>query len=276
MARTSTDELLDEAESLIESAEGDRDTLNDALAVLDRARAGAQAPEERFDAWFLTGVAWSDLGDLGAALRAFEEALTHAPDSVEARQERALTLFEMRRYEEASKALEALIADNADDAWGHYYLGLIAERTGKADKAQALLQKAHALLPDEVPGPAKLSDAEFAQAVDEALRALPDYARKHLETTPVTIEAIPDEDDLTQGDHSPTIVGLFRGQGVTERSMLDGQVSQMPSIVLFQRNLERSTRSAEELHEQIRVTVLHEVGHLLGLDEDELYARGLD
>jgi predicted Zn-dependent protease with MMP-like domain len=49
-----------------------------------------------------------------------------------------------------------------------------------------------------------------------------------------------------------------------------------PSIVLFQRNLERFVRSRAELAEEIRVTLVHEVGHYLGLDEDELYERGLD
>ena len=42
------------------------------------------------------------------------------------------------------------------------------------------------------------------------------------------------------------------------------------SIVLFQRNLERFARSRAELIEEIGVTLVHEVGHFLGLDEDEL------
>jgi predicted Zn-dependent protease with MMP-like domain len=46
-------------------------------------------------------------------------------------------------------------------------------------------------------------------------------------------------------------------------------------IYLFRRNLLRSCRSQEELAKEIRITVLHEVGHLLGLDEDELDQWGL-
>ena len=49
-----------------------------------------------------------------------------------------------------------------------------------------------------------------------------------------------------------------------------------PAIFLYQKNLERSCRTRAELIEQIEVTVLHEVGHLVGLDEDDLEARGLD
>jgi predicted Zn-dependent protease with MMP-like domain len=48
------------------------------------------------------------------------------------------------------------------------------------------------------------------------------------------------------------------------------------SIALFQRNLERFARDREELLEEIRITLLHEVGHFLGLDEDRLRDLGLD
>ncbi len=53
--------------------------------------------------------------------------------------------------------------------------------------------------------------------------------------------------------------------------------SHLPSaILLYQRNLERFVRTREELVEEIRITLVHEVGHFLGLDEDELYERGLE
>jgi predicted Zn-dependent protease with MMP-like domain len=48
------------------------------------------------------------------------------------------------------------------------------------------------------------------------------------------------------------------------------------SIVLYQKNLERFARSRKELVEQIGITLIHEVGHFLGLDEDELWERGLE
>jgi predicted Zn-dependent protease with MMP-like domain len=46
-------------------------------------------------------------------------------------------------------------------------------------------------------------------------------------------------------------------------------------MYLFQKNLERAAASREELEEEIRITVLHEIGHHLGWDEEELEARGL-
>ena len=53
--------------------------------------------------------------------------------------------------------------------------------------------------------------------------------------------------------------------------------SHFPSgIVLYQKNLERLVRSREELLREIGVTLVHEVGHFLGLDEEELWERGLE
>jgi predicted Zn-dependent protease with MMP-like domain len=46
--------------------------------------------------------------------------------------------------------------------------------------------------------------------------------------------------------------------------------------VLYQKNLERLVRSREELVREIGVTLVHEVGHFLGLDEEELWERGLE
>ena len=69
---------------------------------------------------------------------------------------------------------------------------------------------------------------------------------------------------------------MFRGPGYGRGGAVDPVTHLPASIVLFQRNLERFARDREELAEEIRVTLVHEVGHFLGLDEDELYERGLD
>ena len=48
------------------------------------------------------------------------------------------------------------------------------------------------------------------------------------------------------------------------------------AILLYRLNLARAVRTRAELSEQIRRTLLHEIGHLEGLDEDDLRRRGLD
>ena len=101
--------------------------------------------------------------------------------------------------------------------------------------------------------------------------------RKDLTGVPVTVEDIPSSEDLLDGDPplSPTILGLFRGPALGEPcGPEDGPVCR--SVVLYRKNLARAVTSRDELLEQIRVTLLHEVGHLRGEDDLELAARGLE
>ena len=93
------------------------------------------------------------------------------------------------------------------------------------------------------------------------------------------LEDLPTEDDLHRYDPpmSPLeILGYFSGHSVAERSSNDAW-SQLPgTIVLFRSNLERMALDRNELIEQLRITMYHEVGHFLGLDEQDLEDRGLD
>ena len=70
------------------------------------------------------------------------------------------------------------------------------------------------------------------------------------------------------------LLGTFSGTSILEKSTHEPW-SQLPAtIVLYRRNLSRMSTSKEELTTQLRITLLHEVGHFLGLDEDDLEARG--
>jgi len=95
----------------------------------------------------------------------------------------------------------------------------------------------------------------------------------------IAVEEIPKDEDLLGESPplSPCILGVFRGSPVGERHSIMGGFDPYPaSIVLYQKNLERFARTREELIEQIGITVMHEVGHLMGLDEEDLWERGLD
>jgi len=75
---------------------------------------------------------------------------------------------------------------------------------------------------------------------------------------------------------SPSVLGMFRGAPFGQKASMDPWSHFPSSIVLYQRNLELFARDREELVEQIGVTLLHEVGHFLGLDEEDLARLGLD
>jgi len=112
--------------------------------------------------------------------------------------------------------------------------------------------------------------------VSEAIAALPEHAKPHLANVIIHAQALPSDEDLRRYDVSPSVLGLFRGQPVDARSPVEAAHHETAEITLYQNNLERFAVTRDALLEQIGVTVLHEVGHLLGLDEDDLAERGLD
>jgi predicted Zn-dependent protease with MMP-like domain len=73
---------------------------------------------------------------------------------------------------------------------------------------------------------------------------------------------------------TPELLGLFTGVPLDRQSQTSAGGELPPRIYLFKRNLERNVRGTAELAEQIRVTLYHELGHYLGLEEDDLEQAG--
>ncbi len=255
----------------------DPELARDALDRLDRVAKKTKAePELHVELLRIRAEAHDVLEEPHAVLRELEAAWKLLPDAEGLRLDRALALFETARFDEARRELTGLAADDPTGAWAHHFLGLIAERKGDAATAERELELAHKLDPDAFPKPVKLSEAEWNRAVAHAMKALPEHAKEQLGNVTVTFLPLPSDEDLQGGDLSPTMLGIFRGTPIPERNVLEASHHMTAEIVLFQRNLERAARSKDELFEQIDITVLHEVGHLLGLDEEELWERGLD
>ena len=93
------------------------------------------------------------------------------------------------------------------------------------------------------------------------------------------VEEVPSEEILRQYDPplSPgELLGYFSGHSLLERSV-DDPWSHLPAaILLFRRPLQRYAQDRETLISELRTTIYHEVGHFLGLEEDDLEDRGLE
>ena len=92
------------------------------------------------------------------------------------------------------------------------------------------------------------------------------------------IDAMPSGWMFEAGDPAstpPELLGLFVGAPNTEASA-DENAELPPRIFLFQRNLERAAKDRAALREEIRVTLYHEIGHLLGFDEEGVAEMGLE
>ncbi|MCP3137448.1 metallopeptidase family protein [Pyxidicoccus xibeiensis] len=273
--------LLGAADCLVCRTEEDREAAEEGLGLCARGLRLAQkaADVERvYEFLLLEGMALNQLGECERALKSVDAALGHMPRSADAQLERGIALFELCRFEEAQAAFEKVLKELPDEALAHHYLGLMAERRGDEKEAKRRFERAQALGPREFPPPVRLEEAEFDRAVEEAVKSLPRHAKQYLDNVTIAVEDIPSDEDLMGQDPplSPSILGVFLGTPVGERHLTDTFDPYPASIVLYQRNLERFARTREELIEQIGITVMHEVGHFMGLDEDDLWQRGLD
>jgi len=121
-----------------------------------------------------------------------------------------------------------------------------------------------------------LSWDEFCDVVQQVVETLPEAFQPYLENVVVDVREQPESEDwdrLQQRDDAPRedtlLLGLFTGVPITEQSY--GQ--QYPnSIRIFRRPLEQVSRDREELTKNIRETVLHELAHHFGFDEDQVEA----
>jgi predicted Zn-dependent protease with MMP-like domain len=121
----------------------------------------------------------------------------------------------------------------------------------------------------------RVSESEFAALVEEALRDIPEPFAGHLEGVAVDVEPLPDAQVCEEMgiDDPQEILGLYHGTPLTERSVEDG-IRLPDRITIYQRNIEAMCRSRREMIEQIRTTVLHEIGHFFGLSENDLEELG--
>ena len=113
-----------------------------------------------------------------------------------------------------------------------------------------------------------MTPASFEDLVERALDELPEELRRRMDNVVIVVEDEPGPDD---GD----VLGIYRGVDLTRRD--DSYVFALPDeIVIFQGPIERLCEAEDELVEQVRVTVLHEVAHHFGITDDRLAELGWD
>ena len=113
-----------------------------------------------------------------------------------------------------------------------------------------------------------LTDQEFDSVIQAALATLPAQFAELMSNVVITVEPYANEEWL-DGAPREEVFGLYLGVPLTERSF-DDPYHLPDQIFLFQAALEAAFPDRDALCEEIRVTVIHEVGHFFGLDEDEI------
>ncbi len=121
-----------------------------------------------------------------------------------------------------------------------------------------------------------VSHADFDRAVEEALDGIPDEFRPYLENVMVEVRPRPDAAFRREHDVPDDILGLYVGVPLEEKGPELAPTALPDRILIFRDNLCGMCTSRDELVDEIRITVLHEIGHHFGLDEDRLAELGYD
>ncbi len=260
-----------------------RDALRLGLELAQRGSRRAAARRRKSaplaaDLAVLEAQALNDLGRSDEALVRVDAALKLAPGRGDALHEKGVALFDLSKFADAKVAFAKALTIQPDDAYTHQMLGLTLEQLGDQKAADVELSRALALAPTELTPPVLITVEEFRKEIDAVIAGLPADRRARVSAIKVEITDLPDPSDLAavKPPFPPTILGLYRGP-VGHAALLPPQPGEeAPSIVLYRKNLARAVKTRRELSEQIRDTLLHEVGHLEGLDEDDLRRRGME
>jgi predicted Zn-dependent protease with MMP-like domain len=106
----------------------------------------------------------------------------------------------------------------------------------------------------------------FEQAVRRALDSLPPHLARALRNVAVVVE--------DENPDDPDLLGLYHGVPLTERGEAPPLLPD--TISIYRLPLEESFPDPDDLEDEIRITVLHELGHYFGMDEDRLADLGYE
>ncbi|MBN2243078.1 MAG: metallopeptidase family protein [Acidobacteria bacterium] len=123
----------------------------------------------------------------------------------------------------------------------------------------------------------RLSRKEFDRVVSRSLRRIPREIRENLENIVISVANRPSPELLEEMGVPPgeTLLGAYRGVSLTDRSALEPPLYP-DMILLFQKPLEEMCGTTLELERQVEITLVHEIAHYLGIDEERLATLGYE
>ena len=264
------DELIDEAYEALEEERFD-----------DAVEFGRQAIHQEPEGpagHYLTGAALVEMRHFEEAIPYLRNALRIDPHYPDARLCLASVQFSTCHFAATRVDLRRVLADEPNMADAHYWTAMCLERAGDFEAAEASFRRAAELDEERFRLPTRLPPEEFDRIVQDASTRLPEYFRAYLKTIHVVVDDLPPLDLLLEFDPplDPEILGLFVGTPLVERSLLETVPGPPDRIHLFRRNLERFADGSEQLVDEIRITMLHELGHAMGLDDEGLRRYGYE
>ena len=280
----------------VASAEGDLDA---ALAAFQKAMS---LDPEYFEPALLAAQLTAASGDLETGLTLAEQALDRAEEeeeyldallfkaelelAIEDGDAAAETLADLPpldvKLPEADFHIRAAACffelDDLDSAEAHFRsaaelapelgdaqhgLALLAQARGDEKEMISRFEKVRALDLAAPSSPFAVPEMRLVERAEAARNELPAELRDLIAKAPIRVEPYPSEEMVKEG-LDPRTVGLFTGEPLDPEDKKSQ--AHLEHILLFQKNLERDARSADELDEELKLTLLHETAHLFGIE----------
>lgn len=184
--------------------------------------------------------------------------------------------FERLLDEDPRAALEEAllwVKEAPDAADAHYAAGLAYEALERErDKVKSFVRVLELDARDDG-APIRDYQRIIVEEVEATLGTLPPEFRERLGPVAILVELRPSR-DLVEDGFDPRLLGLFDGATSAELESADAPAT-VTRIVIYSHNHASAFEDEASLREEVRVTVLHEVGHFFGLDEEDLDDLGL-
>jgi predicted Zn-dependent protease with MMP-like domain/thioredoxin-like negative regulator of GroEL len=249
-----------------------REDLVEAKRLVEEALPHAHSNDDAFEARMMLVDLLLEDGNQKAAQKQILEALKTPPEEPELIAQLGEALLEICGDAfRATQLLEPAAKKNPTQPDVHYALGRAYQEVEDLRYIEEFLV-VHTL-EEGLASPAfGLTAEEFFQEAEDSFENLPAELKSKLADVAILIEDRPTRAQVEKG-MDPRIMGIFDGHN--HHHGRNGHVTPT-RIILFQKNIEAICRSKDQIVEEIETTLLHEIGHYLGLDEDDLFDRGLN
>ena len=120
-----------------------------------------------------------------------------------------------------------------------------------------------------------MTRTEFERLVVQALDRIPEDLRLNLDNVDIVVEDMPSREQLVGSgiEDDQILLGLYEGLPLTERHNYDMVLPD--KITLFQQPIEFICETDEDIIREVQTTVVHEVAHHFGIDDDRLHMLGI-
>lgn len=116
-----------------------------------------------------------------------------------------------------------------------------------------------------------MKKSDFENLVQTTVDRLPAEFREKLVNVVILVEDVPSPELLEMADvpDGDSLLGFYEGTPITERGHFDAPIHP-DRIWVFQRPIEELCSTEDEIREEVRLTVMHEIAHFFGMDDDYL------